>query len=63
MVVRLGTVAATAVPFVTAMVQLREDARAKRDFAAADQLRDALARGGVEVRDTPEGPQWTISQT
>jgi hypothetical protein len=63
MVVRLGVVAATAAPFVSAMVQLREDARARRDFAAADQLRDALARGGVEVRDTPDGPQWIISQT
>ncbi|GIH04436.1 hypothetical protein Rhe02_25030 [Rhizocola hellebori] len=63
MVVRLGTVAGTAVPFIQTLVQLREQARAKRDFAASDQLRDALADGGVEVRDTPEGPQWTLSQT
>jgi cysteinyl-tRNA synthetase len=60
MVVRLGTVAGTAVPFVDALVRLREKARAKRDFTAADQLRDALASGGVEVRDTPDGPQWSI---
>jgi cysteinyl-tRNA synthetase len=63
MVVRLGTMAGTAVPFVQTLVQLREEARAKRDFAASDQLRDALAGGGVEVRDTPDGPQWTLSQT
>jgi cysteinyl-tRNA synthetase len=33
----------------------REEARAARDFARADELRDALARHGYEVRDTPEG--------
>jgi cysteinyl-tRNA synthetase len=33
----------------------REDARAQRDFARADRLRDELAATGWEVRDTPEG--------
>ncbi len=60
MVVRLGSAAGTAFPFVQTMVVLRDQARAKRDFAAADQIRQALADSGVEVRDTPEGPQWSI---
>ena len=33
----------------------REEARAARDFAAADARRDELAERGWEVRDTPEG--------
>jgi cysteinyl-tRNA synthetase len=35
----------------------REEARARGDFARADELRDRLAELGVEVRDTPDGPQ------
>jgi hypothetical protein len=61
MIVRIGTLGAAAVPFVTSLVQLREHARERKDFAAADQIRAALANGGVEVRDTPDGPQWTLS--
>ena len=33
----------------------REQARADRDFAAADLLRDQLAERGWEIRDTPDG--------
>ena len=33
----------------------RDRARAARDFAAADRLRDELAERGWEVRDTPDG--------
>jgi cysteinyl-tRNA synthetase len=35
----------------------REDARAARDFEAADRKRAELAELGFEVRDTPQGPQ------
>jgi cysteinyl-tRNA synthetase len=35
----------------------RERARADRDFALADRLRDGLADQGWEVRDTPDGPR------
>jgi len=34
----------------------REAARAGRDFAAADRLRDELAALGWEVRDSADGP-------
>jgi cysteinyl-tRNA synthetase len=33
----------------------REGARAARDFARADEIRDRLAELGWEVRDTPAG--------
>ena len=34
----------------------REAARAERDFATADRLRDEIAAGGFEIVDTPAGP-------
>ena len=33
----------------------RDEARAARDFARADELRDRLTEAGWEIRDTPEG--------
>ena len=33
----------------------RDEARAARDFARADEIRDQLAEAGWEIRDTPEG--------
>jgi cysteinyl-tRNA synthetase len=43
---------------VRSMVAAREQARARRDFALADALRDVLTQGGVAVEDTPAGPRW-----
>ncbi|HEU5004203.1 MAG TPA: cysteine--tRNA ligase [Actinomycetota bacterium] len=40
----------------------REQARAGRDFARADRLRQELASLGVEVTDTPEGTRWAVSR-
>jgi cysteinyl-tRNA synthetase len=40
-----------------ALLERREAARAARDFAEADRLRDELAARGWQVRDSPEGPQ------
>jgi cysteinyl-tRNA synthetase len=38
----------------------RQEARAARDFAAADAARDRLTAAGVLVEDTPAGPRWTL---
>jgi cysteinyl-tRNA synthetase len=35
----------------------RQDARAAKDFARADQIRDELAEMGYEVRDSADGPR------
>lgn len=43
------------------LVNKREEARKNKDFAAADKLRDELAKKGVVVEDTPEGPVWRKS--
>ena len=42
------------------LIAEREQARAARDFAAADRLRDRLATLGVEVTDTRAGPSWRL---
>jgi len=43
---------------VEKLVAEREEARAKKDYASSDRLRDELLRMGVVVEDTPEGPVW-----
>jgi cysteinyl-tRNA synthetase len=40
-----------------ALLERRETARAARDFAEADRLRDELATHGWQVRDSSDGPQ------
>ncbi len=47
---------------VGAELERRQHARAARDFATADEVRDRLAAAGVEVTDTPDGPQWSIDE-
>jgi cysteinyl-tRNA synthetase len=43
---------------VTALVERREVARASRDWATADALRESIRRHGYEIEDTPSGPRW-----
>lgn len=38
----------------------RERARERRDWSAADQIRAALRERGIQVRDTPSGPEWEV---
>jgi cysteinyl-tRNA synthetase len=38
----------------------RKRARAERDFAAADAIRDELAAAGVVIKDTPRGTTWHV---
>ena len=47
---------------VGAELDRRQQARSARDFATADEVRDRLAAAGVDVTDTADGPQWSISQ-
>jgi cysteinyl-tRNA synthetase len=38
----------------------RAEARTRRDWATADQIRDRLNEAGIEVTDTADGPQWSL---
>ncbi len=42
------------------LLDLRAEARANRDFAASDRLRDELAAMGVAVEDTRDGQRWRV---
>jgi len=45
-------------PRIDALVTRREEARASKDWAEADRIREALTAEGVVIDDTPEGPRW-----
>jgi len=40
-------------------LEQREAARLRKDFAAADQIRDQIASLGITVEDTSNGPRWS----
>jgi hypothetical protein len=69
LVVRLGELAergaadpAQAVgPFVDALIDVRRAARDAKDFATSDLVRDRLTAAGIEVRDTADGTEWTLT--
>jgi cysteinyl-tRNA synthetase len=45
---------------VEALLEERRTARAAKDFARSDSLRQALQELGVSVRDTPQGQAWDL---
>jgi cysteinyl-tRNA synthetase len=47
---------------VTVALDQRQAARERRDYQAADAIRDGLHAAGVLIEDTPDGPRWTIKQ-
>ena len=40
----------------------RTEARARKDYATSDRIRDALAEAGIAVEDTPNGPTWSLTE-
>ncbi len=56
-----GTAAMDALDsLVQAQVAARAAARAARDFATADAIRDQLAAAGIQVEDTSSGARWSL---
>nr|WP_201761178.1 cysteine--tRNA ligase [Nonomuraea sp. K271] len=53
-------------PVVDALVAValeqRKAARERKDYAAADAIRDRLSAAGITVEDTPHGPRWELSR-
>ncbi len=43
---------------IQALLEERTAAKAAKNFARADEIRDELAAQGIEIVDTPEGPKW-----
>ena len=45
-------------PALQALLEARAAARAARDWAASDRLRDELAAAGITVEDSRDGQRW-----
>jgi cysteinyl-tRNA synthetase len=43
---------------VERLIQERQDARKRRDFKRADEVRDLLKQKGIVLEDTPQGVRW-----
>ncbi|MEW2624219.1 cysteine--tRNA ligase [Streptomyces sp. NPDC048106] len=46
---------------VRLVLDQRESARARKDWATADAIRDQLAQAGLAIEDSPQGPRWTLA--
>jgi cysteinyl-tRNA synthetase len=47
---------------VSVALEQRQAARSRKDFTAADAIRDQLIAAGIVVEDTPRGPRWELSR-
>ncbi|WP_019549223.1 cysteine--tRNA ligase [Streptomyces sulphureus] len=45
---------------VRLVLEQRQAARARKDYATADALRDDLKQAGLLIEDTPSGPRWEL---
>ncbi|WGL53108.1 cysteine--tRNA ligase [Nocardioides sp. BP30] len=46
---------------VAGLLEQRAAARAAKDWARADEIRDQLKAAGIDLEDTPDGPKWSLS--
>jgi cysteinyl-tRNA synthetase len=47
---------------VNMVLELRAKAKAAKDWATSDQIRDELAAAGFEVKDTKDGVTWKLNK-
>ena len=47
---------------ISLALEQRDQARAAKDWATADKIRDAIAQAGIEIEDTASGTRWTVKR-
>ncbi|HWS51691.1 MAG TPA: cysteine--tRNA ligase [Microbacterium sp.] len=57
---KAGAEASALDTLVQTMITQRAQARADKDWAAADRIRDAIAAAGITLEDTADGTHWSI---
>ena len=55
-----GVEASALEALVQSLITQRADARAAKDWAAADRIRDAVAAAGITLEDTNDATHWSI---
>ena len=45
---------------VEMVLEVRKEAKAKKDWATSDLIRDRLKEIGVNIKDTKEGTEWSL---
>ncbi len=45
---------------VDLLLELRNEAKSRKDWATSDAIRDRLAKIGFDIKDTKEGVEWTL---
>ncbi|MHC1780314.1 MAG: cysteine--tRNA ligase [Bacteroidales bacterium] len=43
------------------VLEMRREAKASKDYAKSDQIRDRLIEMGITIKDTKEGSEWSIN--
>jgi cysteinyl-tRNA synthetase len=46
---------------IALLLEQREAARVRKDFNAADAIRDRIIAMGISIEDTPSGPRWSVN--
>jgi cysteinyl-tRNA synthetase len=41
------------------LIEIRNEARTKKDYATTDKVRDELKKIGVQLKDGKEGTEWS----
>ena len=45
---------------IDAMMNVRKTARANKDWATSDRIRDELKNAGIQIKDTKDGYEWSL---
>ena len=42
------------------VLAIRQDAKANKNWAISDKIRDELKEAGISVKDTKDGAEWSL---